>query len=327
MSLGIGGGGPEVRRALVTGGAGFVGHGVVAALAHRGVAVSVLDPGPPHPAWPRGVRHHRGDVTDASTVARAARGADAVFHVAGTWDGGPGGEERMRRLNLGGTEVVLALGLPTVVTSSSITCGFGSWERPGTEDEPSEDPRRPIRGTGRVYRETKLGAEAMATDAGAWIVNPDYVVGAGDVHGVVTRPLLLVARLPLIPAPRGGKCFVGLGDVGEGHLLALERGRPGRRYLLGAENRRYGEVFATLARLLGRRPRTAPLPALLPRALKHLPRVGQTMGALEQMTLPRFRSGERARRELGWSPGPVDSALAELVAEAQGPVGPVGPQS
>lgn len=327
MSLAAGPGGPPVGRALVTGGAGFVGHGVVAALAARGVEITVLDPGRPHPAWPRGVRHLRGDVTDAGTVARAARGADAVFHVAGTWDGAPGGEERMRRLNIGGTEVVLGLGLPTVITSSSITCGFGSWERPGSEDEPSEDPRRPIRGTGRVYRETKLAAEARAAEAGAWIVNPDYVVGAGDVHGVVTRPLLMAARLPLIPAPRGGKCFVDVADVGEGHLLALERGRPGRRYLLGAENRRYGEVFTTLARLLGRRPRTAPLPALLPRALKHLPRVGQTMGALEQMTLPRFRSGDRARAELGWTPGPVDGALAALAREAQGARASVGPQS
>lgn len=295
-----------------------MGHGVVAALARRGVEITVLDPGPPHPAWPRGVHHLRGDLLDGRSLPQAARGVDAVFHVAGTWDGGPGGEDRMQRLNVGGTEAVLALDLPTVYTSSSITCGFGSWDRPGTEDEPSEDPRRPIAGTGKVYRQTKLAAEAAVSEAGGWIVNPDYVVGPGDVRGVVTRPLLMVARLPVMPFPRGGKCFVGVDDAGEGHVLALAQGRPGRRYLLGAENRRYGEIFTTLARLMGRSARTLPLPALLPRVLKRLPRVGQTMGALEQMSLPRFRSGERARKELGWTPGPVDRALRAMVEEAHG---------
>ena len=199
-------------------------------------------------------------------------------------------------------------------------CGWrrGAWCCSPDEDEPSEDPARPIAGTGKVYRETKLAAEQRVAEAGGWIVNPDYVVGPGDVHGVVTRPLLMVARLPVMPAPKGGKCFVHVDDGGEGHLLALERGRPGRRYLLGAENRRYGDVFATLARMMGRRPRTVPLPSALPRLLKGLPRVGQTMGALEQMTLPRFRSTERARAELSWAPRPVDQALRELVEEDRG---------
>ena len=258
---------------------------------------------------------------DGRALERAAKDADAVFHVAGVWDGGPGGDERMRHLNVGGTRAVLGLGLPTVYTSSSITCGFGSWERPGTEDEASEDPKRPIAGTGKVYRETKLAAEALVAEAGGWIVNPDYVVGSGDVGGVVTRPLLMAARLPVIPSPAGGKCFVGVADVGEGHLLALQRGQPGRRYLLGAENRRYSEVFATLAAMMGRQPRSLPLPSLLPRALKRLPRLGQTAGALEQMTLPRYRSSERARSELLWAPGPVDDAFRAMVAEAQGQLG------
>ena len=309
----IGPAGAPVQRALVTGGAGFVGHGVVAALVRRGVAVRVLDPGPPHPDWPEGVEHLRGDVCDPAVVRAAARGVELIFHVAGIWDGGPDGPARMEALNVGGTRVVLGVGLPVVYTSSSITCGFGPLIRPGTEDEPSEDPRRPLRGTPAHYRRTKLLAEGLVKEAGGRIVNPDYVVGPGDVGGVVTRPLLLAARLPILPAPAGGKCFVGVEDVGEGHLLAATHGAPGRRYLLGAENRRYGEVLQTIARLMGRHPRTVPLPALVPRLLLRVPRLGPTAGALEQMTLERFRDGARARRELGWRPAPVDEALAAMV--------------
>lgn len=299
-------------RALVTGGAGFVGHGVVAALHQAGSSVVVLDPGRPHPAWPPGVLHLRGDVRDPDVVRRAAAGCGLIFHVAGVWDGGPDGAARMRSINVGGTEAVLRAGLPVVYTSSSITCGFGTREQPGGEDDPSEDPAHPIRGTGAVYRQTKLAAEALIAAAGGHIVNPDYVIGAGDVHGVVTGPLLAAARLPVIPAPRGGKCFVSVTDVGIGHLQVLQ-GQPGRRYLLGGENLSYAEIFGQIAAELGRTPRITPLPRILPRILRRLPRLGQTMGAVEQMGLPRYRSHARAAAELGYSPRPVATAIAEMI--------------
>lgn len=313
------GGGPRISAALVTGGSGFVGHGVVRALQARGVRVTVLDPGPPHPLWhrppgPLSVRHVRGDILDPATLQASASGVDAVLHVAGAWSGGPDGEDWMRRLNVGGTRAVLALGLPTVCCSSSITCGFGPRSAPGGEDGPSEDPRRPVRGTGRVYRETKLELEQMARDAGAWIVNPDYVVGPGDVRGVVTAGLLAAARLPVFPDPGGGKGFVAVDDCGRGHLRALEQGIPGRRYLLSAEPRSYADVVGTLRRLSGGRARRVPLPLSLVRAACHIPRLAPTAGALEQMSLHRYRSGARARAELGWTPGPVDPALAQMLA-------------
>jgi nucleoside-diphosphate-sugar epimerase len=315
--LQLGPGGGRVRRALVTGGAGFVGHGVVRALQARGVAVRVLDPAPAHPRWHPGVAHVRGDLLDRPTLQAAARGVDVVVHLAGLWDGSPRGAARMRTLNVEGTRAVLGLGLPTVCCSSSITCGFGPAQDPGQEDGPSEDPRRPLRGTGRVYRETKLAAEALAAAAGAWIVNPDYVVGPGDVRGVVTASLLAAARLPVFPDPGGGKGFVDVDDCGEGHLLALERGTPGRRYLLSAEPRSYAAVIATLRRMRGQPPRRIPLPLPLIRAACHVPGLAPTAGALEQMSLPRYRSGARARAELGWRPRPVDAALARMFAWEQ----------
>lgn len=296
-------------RALVTGGAGFVGHAVVRSLVARGVAVTVLDPAPPHRRWPAGVVHVRAGIPEGL----ADLDADVVFHVAGVWDGKPGGEARMQRLNVEGTRAVLALGLPVVYTSSSITCGFGSEERPGTEDEPSEDPKHPMRGTPRAYHDTKRAAEALVAAAGGLIVNPDYVVGPGDLQGVVTGPLLRAARMPVLPAPPGGKCFVGVDDVGEGHVLAWERGEPGRRYLLGAENRRYANVIATLAHLLHRPCLTLPLPASTHAVLRRIPGLSPIAGALEQMSLVRYRSAARARAELGWAPRPVDDALRDMV--------------
>lgn len=317
-SLRINGQGERVRTALVTGGAGFVGHGVVRALQARGVHVRVLDPAAAHPRWQAGVEHVRGDLLEPGLLHAAAAGVDAVFHIAGLWDGGTGGDHRMRRLNVDGTRAVLELALPTVCCSSSITCGFGPKDAPGGEEGPSEDPARPVRGTGRLYRETKLAAEALAKAHGAWIVNPDYVVGPGDVRGVVTAALLAAARLPLFPDPGGGKGFVGVDDCGEGHVLALANGRRGRRYLLSAEPHSYADVVGMIRRLKGGTARRFPLPLPLIRAACSVPRLARTAGAIEQMSLPRYRSGARARSELGWQPGPVDLALREMLSWTAG---------
>lgn len=293
-----------------------MGHEVVRALVRGGVQVRVLDPAPPHPRWPERVEHLRGSLLDPGTLSRALQGVDGVFHVAGVWDGSPGGEERMRALNVGGTEAVLEHGIPTVLTSSSITCGYGPAAQPGTEDEASEDPQNPIRGTGALYRQTKLALEQLAAEHGAWLVNPDYVVGPGDLGGVVTGPLLRAARMPLIPTPAGGKCFVSGHDVGIGHLLAWRRAKAARRYLLGSENLPYAKVFQRIALLMGRRPRLLQIPRGLPGLLTRVPGIGARFGAIEQMMLPRYRSHARARAELGFVPQSIEAALKAMIQEA-----------
>ena len=304
---------PPPKRILVTGGAGFVGHSIVNQLLDRGLSVRVLDPGPPHPLWNQIVDHHRADLLHPTSLTSAIRGIDLIFHTAGLWDGSPGGRDRMFRLNVDGTQAVLNTGIPTVYTSSSITCGFGPLNQPGTEDEPNEDPLFPLQGTPHSYRATKLIAEEMVREAAAWMVNPDYVVGPGDVHGVVTTPLIRAAQLPLIPAPKGGKCFVSGSDVAAAHLLVPSKGTPGRRYLIGAENRSYADIFRTIAKLIQKKPVIVPLPRTVARVLKRLPRFGPTGGAIEQMGLARYRSNGRAQAELGWAPFPIQSALAAML--------------
>ena len=75
------------RRVAVTGGCGFVGSHLVAALAARGRPVTVVDLAPPPPGWPPQVEVRRPDIRDTHAVTAALRGADLVFHLAGNSSG------------------------------------------------------------------------------------------------------------------------------------------------------------------------------------------------------------------------------------------------
>jgi len=103
-------------------------------------------------------------------------------------------------------------------------------------------------------------------------------------------------------------------DVAVGHALALERGEPGARYLLGGVDLPLEELFATVARLAGRsRPRLR-----VPYAVAEVAGMAGMVNRDEVRLarLPMFFSSEKARSRLGYEPGPVEPALARAVAEA-----------
>src|SRR5207248_4919334 len=116
------------------------------------------------------------------------------------------------------------------------------------------------------YKRTKLEGERLALAAGAVCVNPTTPVGDGDVTPTPTGAMVRgVATGRYRVALRStGLNLVDVRDVARGHVLALERGRPGERYLLGGVDLTLREVFAAVADLAGRpRPRVAvPYPAI-----------------------------------------------------------------
>lgn len=178
------------------------------------------------------VRHHWVDVRDADGLQRAFTGCDAVLHVAALYSfDAPA--ELLEAVNVGGTRNVISAcrraGVGRLLqTSSSATCG-------------------PV--PGRVATEADLPP--------AW-----EPIGEGDdaptptgrmVQGVASGRYRATLR-------GGGLNLVDVRDVAPGHVLALERGRRGERYLLGGVNLTLAEAFALIARAAGRRPPRLCLP-------------------------------------------------------------------
>jgi dihydroflavonol-4-reductase len=109
---------------------------------------------------------------------------------------------------------------------------------------------------------------------------------------------------------------VDVRDVARGHVLALERGRSGERYILGGANLTLEELFAAVSDLAGRpRPRLR-VPYAAVRAAALVGAVNRHEARLAR--LPAYFSWAKAERELGYRPGPLWPALARAVAEASG---------
>ncbi len=301
-------------RYLLTGATGFVGANVLRQLVARGDEVVCVVRRPNLCTEGVACDLRTLDLLDVAGLAEAMRGCAGVFHVAGAFLPGPTGLATMQRVHVHATEAILEAmqraQVPRLVyCSSSITVGYGSLNAPGDEDTPLDpDQVYGERGVCREYFDTKLAGEALVRAAGHPVVNPDFVIGAWDVRPTSGTLLLEVARRPVPFYPPGGKCFVDAEDCAAGHLLAMDRGAPGRRYFLGAHNTSYREVMALAAAWSGRRPPAFAAPAALLWAVGRLARplvrrsptrfAGLDEYVLAGMREARHRTDARARLEL-----------------------------
>ena len=179
------------------------------------------------------------------------------------------------------------------------------------------------------YKRSKFTAEQVAREFAhsglpVVIVNPTTPVGPLDVKPTPTGRIISDFLKGHMPAyVETGLNIVGVADVARGHLLAAEKGRVGERYILGGENWTLKQILRALARATGKKaPRVK-----IPWALAYLVACADnfiTGGVfrkepgipLEGVRMARhkmFVSSDKARRELGYNPGPAEQALCEAV--------------
>jgi dihydroflavonol-4-reductase len=317
---------------LVTGGAGFIGSHLVRRLVECGAVVRVLErPQAPVDHLPLGrIELVRADVRDRPAVERAVRGCESVYHLAAIphlWVQPRGLFRQVNHLGaVNVLEAALAAGAKRVLHTSTESILTRSRQSAAITEEqhvPPEDVLGP-------YCRSKYDAERFALGlarAGApvVVVNPTLPVGPGDRgRSPPTQMILdfcagkrreyLDADLNLIDAR----------DVAEGMVLALERGRPGRRYLLGHQNLSVREVFCLLARLTGLPPPRWRVPYALALAVAcasefvadvytHRAPAATLTGV--QLTRRRMHfDAARSLAELGLRPQPVEQSLADALA-------------
>jgi dihydroflavonol-4-reductase len=313
-------------RVFVTGGNGFIGSVVVRKLVERGHSVRCLlrARGDTRRIDDLPVDRSSGDIRDAASLAHAITGCDAVIHLAGfsSWD--DLNSPLMDEVVVEGTRNVLdaardAGSLRTVIVSTSVA--VNGTPAPVVHNEMSSLKLPP---GAYVYSRAKARAEAVARAAAAdgspvVIVNPGEVFGPNDTQLITASNLVDFARSSPVLVCHGGTSVVHVDDVAEGIIAALERGRPGERYLLSGENLTIRQLAELTVHLLGQRKRVVPLPnqvlhwlATMAGAL-HL-RLPFNPAVLPYATLYWFMDNSRARNELGVSFRSARETLAPTLA-------------
>ena len=321
-------------RVLVTGATGFIGGNLVRALCAQGHEVRALvRPGSNTLTLDgAGAEAVPGDILDRESVRRVAQGCQGVFHCAAAYTFWSPDPAQVYRTNVDGTRNVLEAaqqaGVDRVVYTSTVSTiglpGGSPHLGLGTEETPV-DPRRLV----GHYKKSKYQAEQVALDLARQglpvvVVNPTMPVGPWDVRPTPTGKIVLDFMLGRIPAyVNTGMNLVDVADVASGHILAMEKGQVGQRYLLGHWNVTLKEILTMLQAVCGRpAPRfRAPFWLALGAGyadylvegclLRREPRI--PLEGLQVAKHPMYVSCQKAVDELGLPQSPVEAALAQAV--------------
>ena len=319
-------------RIFMTGGTGFLGKRLAARLTAAGHQVRALARPSPIPRhMPPGVEVAPGDVTDLESLERGMSGCDTIVHSAALVKMWVRDRTAFDRINVGGlTNVMTAAqraGIGRILYTSSFIA-LGPTDGKVADETWVHAPG----GHHNDYERTKAAADLVAREAAARgvpiiIVYPGVVYGAGDLTdgSLMTKTIRDFMRRR-VPGYLGSGdqmiCYAYIDDVVEGHLLALERGVPGRGYILGGPNANYHELYRLLAELTGVRAPTRHLPfwlmGLAGKALRLQAHVTGIEPPLTDEVIAIYRhdwaySSRRAQEELGYKITPLAEGLRRTI--------------
>jgi dihydroflavonol-4-reductase len=317
-------------KALVTGATGFVGAAVVRALVKSGVDVRVfarrnsdftnLQPFKIDGAY--------GDLRDKDSLRKALNGCAQLYHVAAHYALWARDSSVFYDVNVTGTKNVMEAardaGTERIVYCSTIgAIGLPPNGGPGTEETPVSLAHM----AGHYKRSKYLAEQEVLKLAKAGlpvvIVNPSAPVGEGDVRPTPTGQVIVdFMKGRMWAYIETGMNIVDVDDVAAGHLLAMQKGRIGERYILGTKNLTLREVFGILSGLTGvkapsvKLPRQCVLPlAYLNVAFSYVTHIPPRI-PVEGVKMAKYKMHydcSKALRELGIPQTPPEVALEKAV--------------
>jgi farnesol dehydrogenase len=242
-----------MNKVFVSGATGFIGIQLVKRLIDSGNKVHALYRSDAKADLIRieGVTLFKGDIMDKQCLSRAMKGCSQAYHVAAyaaVWSKDPA---LFFRFNVDGTlnvlEAARLTGIDRIVVTSTAGILGPSEKEPVNENSPVpssfftlyEDSKY------KMEQELKIFNNSIPEVV---IVNPTRVYGPGFLSKSNGMSLMIKKYIAgswrFIPGDgkRMGN-YVFVEDVVSGHLLAMEKGTPGERYVLGGEDITYNQLF------------------------------------------------------------------------------------
>jgi dihydroflavonol-4-reductase len=320
-------------KVFVTGGTGFIGANLIRLLLDQGYQVRALVRKSSQLTNLQDLADNAdlelvlGDVTD-SALATDLKGCDALFHVAAHYSLWQRDRDLLYQANVLGTRNILKAAREagvsqTVYTSSVAAIGVNPTGVP--TDEHYQSPPENLIG---AYKQSKYWAEQEAQKAvqagqSVVIVNPSSPIGAWDVKPTPTGEIVLRFLRRQMPVyVDTGLNFIHVQDVCWGHLLALQKGKSGDRYILGNQNLTLKQVLDLLADLTGIPAPTQSIPSWIPLSVAWideavLAKFGKKpaipIDGVRMSSQKMFYNPTKAIQQLGLPQTPIAIALQEAV--------------
>ena len=318
-------------KVFLTGATGFVGSHVARAYAAEGAELRLLTRSTSNRVAIEGLKAEVvvGDLRRPEGLRTALRGCDALVHVAADYRLWVRDPKEMYAANVDGTRELLRIareeGVAKVVYTSSVaTMGFKA-------DGSIVDESTPVLLKDMIgpYKRSKFMAEQEAIAAAkagqhVMILNPTTPIGPGDAKPTPTGRIIVDFLNRKFPAyVDTGLNLVDVGEVARMHVVALDRGRPGERYILGGENLSLKQILDRMSAITGLPSPTMKVPHAVAMTFAFFDEtiVGRLLGREPRATVEAvcmgkkfmFASSAKAERELGFKVLPIYNALRSAI--------------
>jgi dihydroflavonol-4-reductase len=270
-----------------------------------------------------------GDLREPEKLRSALTGCDALVHVAADYRLWVRDPEQMYASNVTGTRELLKLacevGVRRVVYTSSVaTMGFKT-------DGTIVDEETPVSLEEMIghYKRSKFLGELEAIKAAkagqhVMILNPTTPIGPGDSKPTPTGRIVVDFLNKNFPAyVDTGLNLVDVAEVARMHVVALERGTPGERYILGGENLTLKQILDRMSAITGLPSPNVKVPHAVAMAFAFFDEnfTGRLRGKEPRATVEAVRMGKKmmfassskAERDLGFQVVPIYNALRAAI--------------
>lgn len=332
-------------KVFVTGGTGFIGRQVVRKLIERGYDVYVLARSEESAALCEmmGANVVKGDLEDLDALREGMRGSDVVFHIAAWYKVGSREWRKAEEINVGGTSRVLELayelGVPRIIYTSTIAVNGDTHGVMADESYrmPADQPFLTEYDRTKWKAHYEVALPLIEKGAPITIVMPGVVYGPGDTS-LAGKLMEAFHRgyFRLFPGPETVFTYAHVEDIAEGHILALEKGKPGESYILAGQAKTLKQMAELWAELGG-----GPKPfTFVPAGFLHVfaplqQAVGEILPLPELLSADGIRemgatylaSSLKARELLGWETRPLEEGMHETFASMDASVPQKAPLS
>jgi len=305
-------------RYFVTGATGFIGRRLVRQLREKGhdVVAIVRDPAGAGDLVRSAVRVQKGDITDKQSLRAPMAGVDGVFHLAAWYKIGERDTSPAAPINVEGTRNVLEfiekLGIPKGVYTSTLGVFGDTKGRVVDESYRHDGPWLSEYDRTKWLAHYEIAEPMMRRGLPIVIVQPGVTYGPGDpsAMGVVLRQYL---QGKLRGIPKGSAyCWGHVEDTARGHVLAMEKGRPGQSYIIAGEPRTLIDAMEMAERITGiPAPRLRPSPGLL----RFLAAIGRSETLRVGAGVTYLGNNAKAKRELGLRHRPLEEGFRETLLQ------------